>query len=126
MTIRKKADIILAILFLLLGGASLWLTHQLAAPGARVVIMVDGKEYGTYSLQENRAIEVIQPGEMRNVIRIENGSAFMDESTCKNQVCVHQGAISLSHQSIVCLPNKVLLEVIVKGGSDRSPDSVTY
>lgn len=127
MILYKKADLLLAVLFLFLGGASFWLTHHLTAPGACVVVTVNGKEYGTYSLQEDRTIEVVQSGETRNTIRIENGSAFMEDSSCKNQVCVHQGAISLSHQTVVCLPNKVLLEVISKDDhSGNAPDSFTY
>lgn len=55
-----------------------------------------------------------------NVIRIQNGTAFMEESTCKNQVCVEHAPISRAGQTIVCLPHGLVLEV-VEVGHDPSP-----
>ena len=35
----------------------------------------------------------------------------MSFSDCHGQDCVHQGDIWLSGESIICLPNKVVLEI---------------
>jgi hypothetical protein len=40
----------------------------------------------------------------------------MDSASCKNQVCVDHGAISLKGDSIVCLPNRVVVEIKGEGG----------
>ena len=42
----------------------------------------------------------------------------MASSDCANQVCVNTGAIYLAGDSIVCLPNRVMVEILSesKGG----------
>ena len=47
----------------------------------------------------------------------------MTEADCPDQLCVHQRAISKQKQTIVCLPNRVVVEVI--GGEDAGLDSIT-
>lgn len=41
----------------------------------------------------------------------------MSYSDCKNQICVEDGKISRTNQSIVCLPNKVVVEIT--GGEEE-------
>lgn len=123
----KKADIALAVFFLLLGGLSFWLTHQMSSPGATVVISADGKEYGTYPLDIDRTVDIQKPDGSRNVVRIQGGQVSMEESNCKNQLCVHQGAISRSNQTIVCLPHRVVVELSVPSTSEEDHyDTVIY
>ena len=33
-------------------------------------------------------------------------------SDCANQICVNTGAVSLAGESIVCLPNRVMVEIL--------------
>ena len=44
----------------------------------------------------------------------------MTFSDCRNQICVESGAISQTKDTIVCLPNKVVIEITGGkfGGSD--------
>lgn len=46
-----------------------------------------------------------------NTIQIENGEVKMLESTCKNQICVSHKKISNEKESIICLPNKIIVEI---------------
>jgi len=56
-------------------------------------------------------------------IYIEEGKAYVHDSTCKNQYCVKHSAISKSGESIVCLPNQVVITIY---GKDKSEvDGVT-
>lgn len=112
----KKADIILAIILILLGCfISYWAAFGSSA-GDYVYITVDGKEFGTYSLSENREV-VINQNNHTNKIIIKDGTVSMFFSDCANQVCVDTGSISKTTQSIVCLPNKVMVQIIGKGES---------
>ena len=70
-----------------------------------VVIKVDGVTEGTYLLTETRLI-------MNQYTEIKNGEASMIEADCPDQIYVHEKAIiSSDGESIICLPNKIVVEV---------------
>ena len=47
-----------------------------------------------------------------NTIQVEQGRIRVAEADCPDQVCVNQGWISDSALPIVCLPNKLVIEII--------------
>ena len=85
------------------------------AGGTDVKITLDGDTYGIYSLFEDKTIKIEHEGHT-NIVIIEGGTVRMESSTCKNQICVEHGRISLIGDSIVCLPNRVVVEIEGKGG----------
>jgi len=88
-----------------------------AVEGSKITITVDGKEYGTYSLFEEQVI-TIENGDAKNIIEIKGGKAYMVEASCPDQLCVDQNEISFDKESIICLPNKVVLTVTSDAKSD--------
>ena len=81
--------------------------------GAYVQITVDGTVCGNYPLSEDAVIEIRnQDGAVTNILKIEQGRAKMIEADCPDQLCMHQKAIFLGKENIVCLPNKVVVTVI--------------
>ncbi len=46
-----------------------------------------------------------------NTVEIKDGKVKMDYSTCKNQICVKHKHISKKGESIICLPNEVIIEI---------------
>lgn len=46
-----------------------------------------------------------------NIININNNNVTMIEATCSDELCVKTPSISRNQQSIVCLPNKVLVKL---------------
>ena len=113
--IIKKADIILFICLILIGGALSYLAFSGNSTGDLVVVKVNGEIYGKYSLSKDRTITVNRNGHM-NKITIKGGKVQVSKSSCKNQICVKQGSISTTHQSIVCIPNRVVVSIEGKGG----------
>ncbi|STO00460.1 Uncharacterized protein conserved in bacteria [[Eubacterium] infirmum] len=113
--IIKKADIILFICLILIGGALSYLAFSGSSTGDLVVVKVNGEIYGKYSLSKDRTITVNRNGHM-NKITIKGGKVQVSKSSCKNQICVKQGSISTTHQSIVCIPNRVVVSIEGKGG----------
>ena len=88
---------------------------SLSGDGAdTVTVKVDGKVTGTYPLAKDQKIR-INGG--TNILTIKNGKAKMTDADCPDQLCVHQKAASKNHESIICLPNKVVVEV---DGSEES------
>ena len=113
--IIKKADIILFICLILIGGALSYLAFSGSSTGDLVVVKVNGEIYGKYSLSKDRTITVNRNGHM-NKIPIKGGKVQVSKSSCKNQICVKQGSISTTHQSIVCIPNRVVVSIEGKDG----------
>ena len=113
--IIKKADIILFICLILIGGALSYLAFSGSSSGDLVVVTVNGEIYGKYSLTKARTITVNRDGHM-NKITINGGKVQVSKSNCKNQVCVKQCSISTTHQNIVCIPNRVVVSIEGKGG----------
>ena len=110
----KKADIILLIVILAVGIPMSVLSLTAGTGGDKVKISADGQVYGIYPLDEDGEIEVTEDGHT-NHITIKDGQVSMSYSTCRNQVCVNTGAISHSKDAIVCLPNRVVVEIISSG-----------
>ena len=110
----KKADIILLIVILAVGIPMSVLSLTAGTGGDKVKISADGQVYGIYPLDEDGEIEVTEDGHT-NHITIKDGQVSMSYSTCRNQVCVNTGAISHTKDAIVCLPNRVVVEIISSG-----------
>ena len=105
----KKKDWVLIAIIIVVAGLAFFLHNLLGAKGANcVVVKVDGKIEGTYSLGEDQEIS-INGG--TNTLVIKNNRAKMKEADCPDQLCVNQKAISKNNESIICLPNKVVVEV---------------
>ena len=141
----RKADIILFIVLVALGlaaSAALSMSRADAGDGAKVIIESGGDLYATYSLREDRTFVVPAPKQNStdapaanpedsasaqydyyHVVEIEDGKVSVTEASCKNQVCVRHGAISGSGESIVCLPNRLVVRI--ENGEGGGYDSVT-
>lgn len=86
-----------------------------------VVVTRGGEEYGRYLLAEKQTVEITDgSGEVTNVLVISEGSADMTEADCPDRLCVHQRAICRAGESIVCLPNQVV--VTVESGEEGELD----
>lgn len=108
----KKKDIIMVIVVLLLAGTMAFaMKLGQGQNGGMVRIMVDGKEYGTYPLMTNRTIE-LKNGFGYNRIVLEDGVAIMKEADCPDQYCVEHMPILKTNETIVCLPHKLVVEVL--------------
>lgn len=98
--------------------------------GNQIRIMVDGAVYGTYSLEKDQVIEV-KENDFYNRIRIQDGAAYMEEADCPDGYCEEQGKISGRTQTIVCLPHKLVVEVLDADGlendnaSEDVPDTIS-
>lgn len=106
----KKADVILAVLLIAVGIIMSYVLSFGQSSGDTLSIRVDGKLFGTYSLLEDREID-IQRDAYINKVTIKNGTVSMNFSNCHGQDCVQQHAISRTGETIVCLPHKVFLEI---------------
>lgn len=116
----RKADLVLALLLIVIGLIASYTLSVGSEAGQMVYIFTDGKQYASYSLSEDRTIEIDQNDHI-NKITIKDGQVSMTFSDCSGQDCIRQGKISKTSQSIVCLPNKIVVEI---RGGDSQYDAV--
>ncbi len=108
----KAADLILiggllvvaAVLFLVLSRGS--------ADGRAVEVQVDGKAVTTLPLDVDTTYVIDGADGGHNTLVIVDGKATVTEATCPDGVCVRHRAIDRAGQSIICLPNKVVVRVV--------------
>lgn len=80
--------------------------------GTKVTISRDGEILMTCSLSGNRTIPIPDSGgKVTNTLEIRNGKAKMVQADCPDGLCLHQKAISIKNENIVCLPNRVVVTV---------------
>lgn len=103
----KKKEVIFILGILVFAGV-LWGALSLIRRGSSdtIRITVDGELYGTYPLNQDQIIPI---GDT-NVCRIKDGKATMIEAQCPDHLCLRQGPVGTSGGTIVCLPNKIVIE----------------
>ena len=81
--------------------------------GQTVNVLVDGKVKYTFSLEDTVEKEILsgKNNQNKNVLVIENGKANMKSASCPDKICVDHRKISKSGETIVCLPNRVVVEI---------------
>lgn len=118
---KHKNDILLILAVLILAGG-IWLyTHLTREEGAEVVVSVAGEELCRLPLDADGEY-MIGDGEKRNLLVISDGKARIAEASCPDHVCVKSGEVSFNGQTLVCLPNKVVVGIV--GGSEGEVDGV--
>ena len=111
-TSLRKADILLFFSFLALAAliAALPLVRVSGGSDEKVRIISGGEVVGIYPLEKDIEVEVDRGGHL-NIVSIEDKKVSMKYSDCRNQICVHTGEITRPGDTIVCLPNYVIVEI---------------
>ncbi len=121
----KKGDWMIASCILtamLLSFAAFWVPER-DAQERQAVIIVDGTEYARYKLSPNFS-EIIEINTQfgYNKLEIDCGKIRMLDASCEDKIDVKMGTIEKVNETIICLPNRVL--VTIKGQSEV--DMVSY
>ena len=112
---KIKNDIILAVIVIAVAAIGLLLLNVFKTEGSFAVVKIDGKETARYPLSVNTEV-VIETGDNgKNTLVIEDNKAFMKDANCPDKICVNHRAISKTGETIVCLPNKLVVEIEDEG-----------
>lgn len=82
----------------------------------QLVVTLDLKEDGTYLLKKDKYPELLDDLE----VEVSNGGIRISKETSPNHICSKQGATSSPTMPLVCLPNKVFVEVVAEDVSEGS------
>ena len=104
----KKKDFILIGVIVAVIAIAITVLSLTKKDGDYVVVKVDGNEVATYSLTQDGEYS-LNGG--TNVLRIENGKAYLVSANCPDHLCVKQGKIDQSGETITCLPNRLTVTV---------------
>ena len=121
----KKGDIFISLGLLILSFllAIYFQSFNSKEEGQYIRIEHNSKLVGEYPLDVDKEIVLDGDGQYNKVI-IKDGKAYMKEANCRDQICVHMREISIDGETIICLPNRVFVEVIDKSKDDDSIDRV--
>jgi len=80
-------------------------------------ITVDGKVYKTFTLTKEEQIIDIQTKLGHNTLKVFDYGIQMVFADCPKKISMQMGFKSKPHEQIICIPNRVLVEVINPGGN---------
>lgn len=90
--------------------------------GNTVTVTVDGKLWAEYPLYEDRTVEIKTAYGVNRLI-IRDGTAKVESASCPDGICADHRPISWDGQSIICLPNKVV--ITVHSSNTDQPDIIS-
>lgn len=124
--IRKNDWILIVILLVAAVGIYVAIQYyqKVSTKNAVAVVTVDGVEYGRYPLSEDHTETIRFEDGSYNRFAIQDGYVSMPEASCPDQICVHHNKISRNKETIVCLPDKVV--ITIENGEDSGIDILQH
>lgn len=119
---RRRNDIILIVGILAAVAVVAVIFLLTRKEGAYAAIVKDGQEIARYSLAEEREIPIADGEIVTNLLVIKGGKAHIREAICPDQICVEHRAVSKAGETIVCLPQKLVIRIVAEQGD--GPDMV--
>lgn len=115
-----KKGLILGAVVLLLMGAGIWgcFCVSRSRAGTWAVVYQDNAEVQRIDLSEvKEPYTITLTGEdgRENCILVEPGGISMQSAECPDKICVRTGKIHASGKPIVCLPNRIVIEILPEG-----------
>lgn len=118
----KRNDIILIAIILILGIGLFGFMYMNKKEGGKVEISIKGEVVKELPLNEDTTYTIEDTDGHKNVLVIKDGYATIKSASCPDQVCVYQKDIHYNGESLICLPNQVMIRVI--DGEKQEMDSV--
>lgn len=103
-------DCILLVVIAAVIGLSVWLVYRTPAGDLTVAVTAPDFEYSG-SLNKDKVIELEHA-----CVHIQNGKAWVEGADCDDKICERMGEISHAGQSIVCMPNGVVVSISGEDG----------
>lgn len=112
---NKKDLLFIAAILLAASLAFFFFRPQPSESLSRAEISVDGETVMELDLSEDQVLTVDGAGGGYNRIQVRDGAVSVLEASCPDKVCVHTGTVRYPGETIVCLPNRMIVTVIQGG-----------
>ncbi len=106
---KIRNDIILVASLLVISLAALLILFITRKDGALVRVEQNGSLYCEFSLENDKEIKLDGA-----ILVIQDGHAHIKDATCPDKLCEMQGKINKTGETIVCLPNRIVITVYTK------------
>ena len=116
---KRRNDIILAALVIAIAATGLILLNIFKTEGSFVAVKIDGKETVRYPLSVNTEVVIETENNGKNTLVIEDGKAFVKDVNCPDKICEGHSKTSYKGETIVCLPHKVVIEIVADETTDE-------
>lgn len=115
----KRGDVILFVILLLVGAGG-WLTVRLLqarnSPTAVKITTADR----VFQIPLNDTTFTLAGPLGKTEIRIADRKVWVQTATCRHKLCKKQGRISRPGESIICLPNRIVITIKGPGNLDAT------
>lgn len=93
-----------------------------------VSIQINGQEINAIALDDSVIGETfeIETEFGRNVIEFGDGELKIIDASCLDKLCIKQGSISKVGQLLVCLPNRLVVEIRSDAPANNQIDNIAF
>ncbi len=111
---KIRNDIILVAVIAVIAAAGLLFFGLNKESGAFVAVNINGEQTAVYPLSVDTEVTVTtgENNEDINVLTIKDGKAYVSSANCPDGICAETRAAQYVGETIVCLPHKVVFEIV--------------
>jgi hypothetical protein len=125
----KKFDIIIIVVVIvtsLIGAGAYTLAHRGKYDKKYAEVYVQGKLYETVPLDSktDKKTFTVKTDLGSNLVSVGDGGVKIIDADCPDKVCIKDGFKDKPGETLVCLPNKVIVEI--KGEKEQQVDELSY
>ncbi len=114
--IKIKKDILLITVIVMIALVVFLFIHFfIKKDGSMVVVKINGDINYKGSLYQSKELVVDGYQKGSNRIVIQDGFVYMADADCPDKLCEHMGKISKTGENIVCMPHRVVVEIVGDG-----------
>jgi len=114
----SRYDFLIWISIAILALGVMFFNQQMSAySGEEVQVSVNNEKYGVFPLQEDNVLEVEGVNGITRV-EISDGRVRVTHSACPDKICIYTSWIHRPNQTIVCLPNRVVVKITSESQQD--------
>ncbi|MDR1605883.1 MAG: NusG domain II-containing protein [Streptococcaceae bacterium] len=120
----KPLDFALILILMLASFTPFFLFKGTQHHGSTAQLRVNSKVIKTFDLTKNQKYTYTEEDGDINLIEVRDGRIAIVYANCPDQICVRKGFISKTGQTIVCLPHRLVIEVMSSADDDENEDRI--